>query len=160
MRATSPQTRTSWPMSRRRPAMGDDRNNAHGDNGAEQVTAGDDPRAVQAAERERQARETLRLVRENVGDLGARVRKALDHATALWEEAQPAAADAPPMPHIPGEDDAFARSLARRWVQRDFLVDPDLPRVMTVLGVRRAVVWRVELREPGDTRTLAEGHEP
>jgi hypothetical protein len=138
--------------------MGDDRDGANGDNGAGHVTAGEDPRAVQAAERERQARETLRLVRENVGDLGARVRKALDHATALWEGAQPAAVEAPP--HVPGEDDAFARSLARRWVQRDFLVDPDLPRVMTVLGVRRAAVWRVELRERGEARTLAEGHEP
>ena len=38
-----------------------------------------------ADELERQARETMRIFRDSMGDLGERVRQVLDRASELWE---------------------------------------------------------------------------
>jgi hypothetical protein len=61
---------------------------------------------------ERQARETLDAIRESAGELGGRVRKALDHATILWNSTGPGA---PSSTDVSPEDEARARALARRW---------------------------------------------
>jgi hypothetical protein len=110
-----------------------------------------------SAELERQAREMLDAIRESAGDLGERVRQALDRASSLWDEAHPGI---PVAGAVSPQDEQAARSLARRWVERDFLVDPELPGAITVTGVARSPVWRVELRERGETRSLGEGREP
>ena len=59
----------------------------------------------------------MALIRESAGDLGARVRKALDHATSLWEETHPGT---PETRQVGLEDDMFARALARRWAERGY----------------------------------------
>ncbi|MDE3229742.1 MAG: hypothetical protein KGO05_07655, partial [Chloroflexota bacterium] len=109
-------------------------------------------------ELETQAREIVRVFRENMGELGERVRQAVDHASTLWNEAAeaaPAPASADPHPN-----ELRARALVRRWVKRDFLVDPDLPTAMTHVGLKDADIWRIELRERGETRSLADAIEP
>lgn len=109
-------------------------------------------------ELERQAREMVRVFRENVGELGERVRQAAEHAATLWNEAAeatPAATTADPHPH-----ELRARALMRRWVKRDFLVDPDLPLAMSHLSLKDAEIWRIELRERGETRSLSDTTEP
>ncbi|HEX8996143.1 MAG TPA: hypothetical protein VF812_08935 [Ktedonobacterales bacterium] len=109
-------------------------------------------------ELERQAREMVRLFRENVGELGERVRQAAEHAATLWTEAAeaaPAATTSDPHPH-----ELRARALMRRWVKRDFLVDPDLPMAMTHLSLKDAEIWRIELRERGESRSFADSIEP
>lgn len=108
-------------------------------------------------ELERQARETMRVFRESAGDLGARVRDIMDKASGYWEET---GSEAPPPSLVSAEDEARARALARRWVDIDFLVDPDLPDAMHVTGVTGGSVWRVELRERGESRRLGDGREP
>ncbi len=110
-----------------------------------------------AVQRETQARETMALIRESAGDLGVRVRKAIEHATALWDETHPGT---PEVRRVAPEVDMLARTLARRWAERDFLVDPELPAAMAVFALERAAVWRIELRERGETRTMGEGREP
>src|SRR5215469_7719673 len=40
-------------------------------------------------ELEQQARETIRVFRESAGDLGTRVRQALERASSLWKEVYP-----------------------------------------------------------------------
>lgn len=116
------------------------------------------PRADPIAdELERQARETIRLVRESAGELGQRVRDVLKRASDYWDDANP---------DEQGEDAVHihlaerARALARRWSSRDFLVDPELSTAMSVHNVEESVVWRVDLRERGETRTLGEGTDP
>ena len=109
------------------------------------------------AELERQAREMLDALRETAGDLGARVRRAVDHASTLWDEAHPGA---PGETSVTPEDDRRARLLTHRWVLRDFLVDPDLPTTMTVRSITSAHIWHVALHERGERRELAEGSEP
>ncbi|HEX8732680.1 MAG TPA: hypothetical protein VF725_11550, partial [Ktedonobacterales bacterium] len=111
-----------------------------------------------ADELETQAREIVRVFRENMGELGERVRQAVDHASTLWNEAAeaaPAPASADPHPQ-----ELRARALMRRWVKRDFLVDPDLPMAMTHVGLKDADIWRIELRERGETRSLTDAIEP
>ncbi|MGH2517909.1 MAG: hypothetical protein ACRDHP_19860, partial [Ktedonobacterales bacterium] len=108
-------------------------------------------------ELERQARETMRVFRESAGDLGARVRDIMDKATGYWEET---GSETPPPSLVPPDDEAQARALARRWVDIDFLVDPDLPTAMHVAGVNSGSVWKVELRERGESRLLSDGREP
>lgn len=108
-------------------------------------------------ELERQARETLRIIRETAGDLGTRVRQALQQASDLWDEAGPGA---PGENGVSPEDAARARALARRWVERDFLIDPELPDGMSVHAFHPAAIWRVEVRERGERRTIAEATEP
>ena len=111
-------------------------------------------------ELERQARETVDMIRENVGDLGSRVRLALDRAAALWDQAAPdprSAADEPP---VAPADEQRARALARRWTTIDFLVEPDLADALRATAVHDAAIWRVELRERGETRSFAETTEP
>lgn len=105
-------------------------------------------------ELERQAREIVRVVRENVGELGDRVRQAAEHAATLWNEA----AEAPAAPQVtdPHPHELRARALMRRWVRRDFLVDPDLPMAMTHIALKDADLWRVEWRERGESRSLAD----
>lgn len=110
-----------------------------------------------SVELERQARETLRIIRETAGDLGTRVRQALQQASDLWEEAGPGA---PAQSRVTPEIEARARALARRWVERDFLIDPELPEGMGVHSLRTAAIWRVEVRERGERRTIAEATEP
>lgn len=116
-----------------------------------------DPRDDMTDELERQAREAMRLFRESAGELGTRVRDVLDRASTYWQEAGPE----PPAPGaVAPADDLRARELARRWVAVDFLVDPELPEMMTVRGLRATALWKVELRERGETRFLSEGYEP
>jgi hypothetical protein len=117
-----------------------------------------------ADELERQARETMRVIRESAGDLGERVRRVLDHAAGLWDQAAPnAAAGAETSQEtnaVVPIDDRRARTLARRWKTIDFLVDPEVPDGMNVVSVEDAAAWRIELRERGETRSLAEATEP
>jgi len=111
-----------------------------------------------ADELERQGREMVRLFRENMGELGERVRQAAEHAATLWNEAAEAApvtVATDPHPH-----ELRARALMRRWVKRDFLVDPDLPTAMSHVSLKDADIWRIELRERGESRTLADTIEP
>ena len=109
-------------------------------------------------ELERQAREMVRLFRENVGELGERVRQAAEHAANLWNEAAEAAPA--PVTSDPHPNELRARALMRRWVKRDFLVDPDLPMAMSHLSLKDADIWRIELRERGESRSLADSTEP
>ena len=108
-------------------------------------------------ELERQARETIRVFRESAGDLGARVREMMERASSYWEET---GAESPPPSVVSPEDDTRARALARRWVSVDFLVDPELPNAMHIAEAHSGSVWRVEVRERGETRRLGEGREP
>jgi hypothetical protein len=110
-----------------------------------------------ADELERQARETMRVIRESAGELGTRVRMVLDHAANLWDQAGPGA---PATSAISPDDELRARALARRWKTIDFLVDPELAEGMIVLAVEQTAAWRIELRERGETRFLAEATEP
>lgn len=106
---------------------------------------------------ERQARETMRTFRESAGDLGARVRDIMDRASGYWEET---GAEAPPPSLVSPEEEARVRALARRWVDIDFLVDPDLPHAMHVASVKSGAVWKVEVRERGESRLVSDGREP
>ncbi len=119
--------------------------------------SGEDYWSDSADELEEQAREMVRAIRENAGELGERVRQAVAHARELWEES--AGVDKPIFDD-PHPDEPRARALMRRWVKRDFLVDPDLPTSMSVIALRDSEVWRVELRERGETRSLAESIDP
>lgn len=116
-----------------------------------------EPRDDMTDELERQAREAMRLFRESAGELGTRVRDVLDRASSYWQDAGP---EPPVAGTVPPADDLRARELARRWVAVDFLVDPELPDMMTVRSVQATSVWKVELRERGETRFLSEGYEP
>ncbi|HEU5345035.1 MAG TPA: hypothetical protein VFU60_11865 [Ktedonobacterales bacterium] len=109
-------------------------------------------------ELEAQGREMVRVFRENMGELGERVRQAAEHAATLWNEA--AEAPAAPMPVDPHPHELRARALVRRWVKRDFLVDPDLPTAMTHIALKDADIWRIELRERGESRSLSDATEP
>ena len=109
-------------------------------------------------ELERQAREMVRVFRENVGELGERVRQAAEHAATLWNEA--AEATPAPISADPHPNELRARALMRRWVKHDFLVDPDLPMAMSHLGLRDADIWRVELRERGESRSMGDTTAP
>jgi hypothetical protein len=113
-----------------------------------------------ADELERQARETIRLFRESVGDLGTRVRQVLDRASELWDSSSSIDPESTGIRNLVPANDLRARELARRWVARDFLVDPELPDGMRVRALYETAVWRVELSERGETRTLAEGSSP
>ncbi|HET9110181.1 MAG TPA: hypothetical protein VFN78_05080 [Ktedonobacterales bacterium] len=109
-------------------------------------------------ELELQAREMVRLFRENMGELGERVRQAAEHAATLWNDA--AEAPAAPISDDPHPHELRARALMRRWVKRDFLVDPDLPTATTHIALKDADVWRVELRERGESRRFSDTTEP
>ncbi len=108
-------------------------------------------------ELERQAREAMQTIRETVGDLGSRVRQALEHASTLWDEAGTAV---PTSSTVSPAQERRARELAKRWVSIDFLVDPELPDGMGALAVREASIWKLELRERGEVRTLSDSSEP
>ena len=110
-----------------------------------------------ADELEAQAREMVRAIRENAGELGERVQQAIAHARELWDES--ARVEKPILDDL-HPDELRARALMRRWVRRDFLVDPDLPSAMSVIALHDGEVWRVELRERGETRTLVEATDP
>jgi len=111
-----------------------------------------------ADELERQAREAMGTIRETMGDLGDRVRQTLEYTSSLWNEvADPTEANESDVHELA---DIKARALARRWVERDFLVEPDLPVRMGVTDLQESAVWRVELRERGEIRTLAESSDP
>jgi hypothetical protein len=132
-----------------RPSRSDTRGNAHEPS---------QPYDELIDELERQARETLRLFRESAGELGARVRQAIERASDYWDEAelpQPATSDA-----VTPEVEHRARLLARRWVDVDFLVDPELPDLMHVQAVEQTAAWKIELRERGESRRLDQGSEP
>ncbi|HLY29739.1 MAG TPA: hypothetical protein VKQ36_01805, partial [Ktedonobacterales bacterium] len=119
---------------------------------------GVDPASTDHAERERQARETLDALRPTIGSLGKRVRQAIAHAGEIWEDsAEPVA---PSESDVHELADIKARILARRWVERDFLVEPDLPVVMGVTALYETAAWRVELHERGETRRLVESSDP
>ncbi len=111
-----------------------------------------------ADELERQAREAMDTIRETMGDLGERVRQTLEYTSTLWNDV----ADVPEANESDVHElaDIKARALARRWVARDFLVEPDLPIGMGVTDFQESAVWRVELRERGETRTLSESSDP
>lgn len=111
-------------------------------------------------ELERQARETIRLFRESVGDLGERVRQVLDRASELWEASSGIDPDSTGTRNLAPANELRARELARRWVARDFLIDPELPDGMRTRALYETAVWRVELSERGETRALAEGSSP
>ncbi len=108
-------------------------------------------------ELEEQARETIRVFRESAGDLGSRVRQVLNHASSLWNEVHPGL---PGESAVSAEDELRGRALARSWIERDFLVDPDLPDTMTIKQLRYAEIWRVQLRERGETRAIVDATEP
>lgn len=116
-----------------------------------------DARSEVTDELERQARETLDALRGTAGELGARVRQVLDWATDLWDEADPSEEGGS---RVSETEEQRARSLARRWVDVDFLVDPELPRAMSIHTVQHTAVWKAELRERGETRSLSESSEP
>ncbi len=120
--------------------------------------SGFDPLTADHDELERHARETLDELRPRLGALGERVRQAVTHANAIWLES--AAPVAPSESDVHELADIKARILARRWVERDFLVEPDLPVVMGVTDFQEVAVWRVELHERGETRTLTTTAEP
>lgn len=110
-----------------------------------------------ADELEIQAREMVRVIRENAGEFGERVQQAIAHARELWEES--AGVDKPIFDD-PHPNELRARALMKRWVKRDFLVDPDLPASMSIISLHDTEVWRVELRERGETRLLLETTDP
>lgn len=111
-------------------------------------------------ELERQARETMRLFRDSMGDLGLRVRQVLDRASELWEASSGVDPDSTGIRNLAPANELRARELARRWVARDFLVDPELPDGMRTRALYETAVWRVELSERGETRTIGEGSSP
>lgn len=106
---------------------------------------------------ETQAREMVRMIRENAGELGERVQQAIAHTRELWEES---ATIGGPIPDELHPDEPRARGLARRWVKRDVLVDPDLPAAMSIISLHDTSVWRVEVRERGESRALVESTDP
>jgi hypothetical protein len=107
-------------------------------------------------ELERQARETVRLVRESAGELGSRVLQALEYAGTLWKEAIPENPLATLETRLALEDEQRARGLLRRWVRKDFLVDPELPEAMHPLALDDAAVWRIEVHERREARSWGE----
>ncbi len=111
-------------------------------------------------ELERQARETIRLFRDSMGDLGERVRQVIDRASELWEASSGIDPDSTGIRNLAPANELRARELARRWVARDFLVDPELPNGMRTRALYETAVWRVELSERGETRTLGESSAP
>ena len=111
-------------------------------------------------ELERQARETIRVFRESVGDLGTRVRQVLDRASELWEASSGVDAESAGTRNLAPANELRGRELARRWVARDFLVDPEMPDGMRTHALYETAVWRVALSERGETRSLAEGSSP
>ena len=111
-------------------------------------------------ELERQARESIRIFRDSMGDLGTRVRQVLGRATELWEASSGIDPDSTGTRNLAPANELRARALARRWVARDFLVDPELPDGMRTRALYETAVWRVELSERGETRTLGEGSAP
>ena len=113
-----------------------------------------------ADELERQARETIRVFRESMGDLGTRVRQVLDRASELWDASSGIAPDSTSIRDLAPANELRARELARRWVARDFLVDPELPDGMRTRALYETAVWKVELSERGETRALGEGSSP
>ncbi len=141
--------------------MGDDQFEAPDEQGKEQPThldqTGVTPHDDTYDELERQARETMR----GVGELGGRVRHVLSRASQLWAEATPAAELGGRDPSMTGPaEEMRARTLARRWATLDFLVDPELPQAMGVSAVIEGAVWRVDLVERGETRSLTDASEP
>jgi hypothetical protein len=106
---------------------------------------------------ERQAREAMDQIRSRFGDLGSRVRRVVERASAHWEASAPMPASGG---EVPPKDRERARALAQRWADIDFLVDPELAAGLTVLHMEDAALWRVELRERGETRTLEERISP
>lgn len=115
------------------------------------------PETDKQAELEQQAREVVRAITDSTGDLGARVKDVISRASGLWDEAHPGV---PSSGSVAPEDDLWARTWARRWVERDFLVDPELPDAMTILEVERGEVWAAEVRERGERRHVARALEP
>lgn len=114
-----------------------------------------------ADELERQARAMIDTFRETAGDLGTRVREVMEYASEVWAQASPVAdAEAPETSAVSLADELRARALARRWAAVDFLVDPDVPAAMSVRALRVAALWRVELRERGESRAIVEASEP
>lgn len=110
-----------------------------------------------ADELERQARETIRLFRESMGDLGTRVRQVMDRASELWDASSGIDPDSTGIRNLAPANELRARELARRWVARDFLVDPELPEGMRTRALYETAVWKVELSERGETRAMGEG---
>ena len=111
-------------------------------------------------ELERQARETIRVFRESVGDLGTRVRQVLDRASELWEASSGVDAESAGTRNLAPANELRGRELARRWVARDFLVDPEMPDGMRTHALYETAVWRAALSERGETRSLAESSSP
>jgi hypothetical protein len=108
-------------------------------------------------ELERQARETMRVIRDSAGELGERVRRVIERTGDIWDRAGPGT---PPASGVAPADEQRARQLARRWKSIDFLIDPELAEGMSVTAVHDAGLWRIEVRERGETRSLAESTEP
>lgn len=107
---------------------------------------------LSADELERQAREAIAQIRERVGDLGGRVRRVIERAGARWE----ASAAVPQSTEVPISAGERARALARRWADIDFLVDPELAAGLSVHALEDRAIWRAEVRERGETRSLDE----
>ena len=107
---------------------------------------------LSADELERQAREAIAQIRERVGDFGGRVRRVIERAGVHWE----ASAAIPQSTQVPISAGERARALARRWADIDFLVDPDLAAGLSVHALEERAIWRAEVRERGETRSLDE----
>ena len=67
-----------------------------------------------ADELERQARETIRLFRESMGDLGTRVRQVVDRASELWDASSGIDPDSTSIRNLAPANELRARELARR----------------------------------------------
>lgn len=117
-----------------------------------------EPDSVTPDALERQAREAMAQIRVRFGDLGSRVRRVVERAGEHWEAAAPAPGTG--NPQMPVSVTERARALARHWADVDFLVDPELAAGIAVHRLDEAALWRVELRERGETRLLEERTAP
>jgi len=109
------------------------------------------------ADREREARALLRSIVSNTGELGGRMRSMLERASQVWNDTQP---DGPHLSGVSRDDEKAARDLMALWTSRDFLVDPDVPQAMTVLGFKQTSVWRLVVRERGEQRQMRDSTAP
>ncbi|HEX9067678.1 MAG TPA: hypothetical protein VF807_02830 [Ktedonobacterales bacterium] len=106
------------------------------------------------ADLERQARELVARLKVRFGGFGDHVNASIKRAASKTRPDDAASSE------VSAEDDALARRLARRWIERDPIIDRDLPDGMGIREVTRPTIWRVELMERGETRAPADPSRP